>query len=361
MRILIVANKGSNHAKKVAEGLVDRGHNVYFASPNDNIDISVPLNHRIKLDTLPYRGKLGYILNSVALRKLYNKIRPDIVNVHYASGCGLLCHLAGLKPVVLSCYGSDIFEFPQINCFNKLLLRQILNSADAIASTSHAMAVEIRDLLLDQKKEITITPFGINTNLFFPFGTLQSHKKKVIGIVKSLSPIYDIPLLLNSIRVICNRNHADIVLRIYGDGPQKQDLEKLTEELGISDFVMFMGRIPNDEIPKVLNEMDIFVNCSKQESFGVNILEAMACGIPVVATDCVGPREIMIDGETGIIVKDRNPESIADAIISLLDDDQKRNKMGRAGRKHVCSYYDWNNNVKDLERVLYDNRVFRKQ
>lgn len=361
MKILVVANKGSNHAKKVADGLVQRGHIVYFASPNDKIDTSVIMDSRIKMITLTYGGKFGYFVNYYELKKLFKRICPDVVNVHYATGCGLLAYLAGVRPVVLSCYGSDIFEFPKIRKINKWLLVRILKSANALASTSNAMASEIRYLLSNKEKEIAITPFGINTNLFFPYNNKKTHQKIVIGIVKSLSPIYDIPLLLNAIHIVCNTNQTNIVLHIYGDGPQKKDLETLAKKLGISNIVRFMGRISNDEIPKALNEMDVFVNCSKQESFGVNILEAMACGLPVVATDCVGPREIMIDGITGIIVKDRNPTSLANALICLLNDDLKRKSMGEAGRERVCSFYDWNNNVKDLEKVLFNNRVLSKQ
>lgn len=356
MKILIVANKGSNHAKKVAEGLAQRGHVVFFASPNDYIDKSVILDRRIYLFTLPYKGKLGYITNFWALKRLYKRLSPDVVNVHYATGCGLLAYLARVQPVVLSCYGSDIFEFPKKRKLNKWLLVQILKSANALASTSNAMADEIHRLLSDSKKEIAITPFGINTNVFFPYQELRSCNRKVIGIVKSLSPIYDIPLLIRAMSIICDKMHDYIYLKIYGDGPQKQELISLATELGISERVIFAGRISNDGVPVALNEMDIFINCSKQESFGVNILEAMACGLPVVATDCAGPREIMIDGVTGIIVKDRDPLTLANAVLSLLNDDLKRKEMGKAGRERVCAYFDWNSNVAELEKVLFDNK-----
>lgn len=357
MKVLIVANKGSNHAKKVAEGLVDRGNEVIFASPNDALDVSVLLDSRIQMETLPFGGKIGYILNAFALRRLYNKVHPDVVNVHYASGCGLLGLLAGLKPVVLSCYGSDIFEFPHINKFNMWILRRILKSADSLASTSHAMADEIRRLLPAYTKEIAITPFGINTQLFVPKDYQHDGQSLVVGIVKTLSPIYDIELLIRAFSIICQTLDYKPILRIYGDGPLKNDLINLCSELGISQHVDFCGRIANKDVPNVLTQMDVFVNCSKQESFGVNILEAMACGLPVVATDCVGPKELISDGQSGIIVKDRKPESLASAIIQLLNDQAKRKKMGEVGRSIVCNRYDWKNNILDLEGILNKNSL----
>ena len=164
-------------------------------------------------------------------------------------------------------------------------------------------------------------------------------------------------MLINSFKCVCDNTPYDVVLRIYGEGPQKNELQKLASDLGISNKVMFLGRIANDKVPDVINDMDVFVNCSKQESFGVNVLEAMACGVPVVATDCVGPRELIVDGVTGYIVKDRLPQSMSDAIISLLSNDTQRENMGSAGRERVCRYYDWNDNVKQLKRILIDNSL----
>lgn len=356
MRILILANKGSNHAKKVAEGLADEGLEVYFVSPNDKLDKTVTLSNKIKLFTLPFGGKVGYILNFWTLKVLYKRINPDVVNVHYASGCGMLGYLAGLHPTVLSCYGSDIFEFPHKSKLNRWILFRVLKSVDAIASTSHGMADEIRRLLKDEKIDVAITPFGIDTSLFKP-QPQKNRNTKVIGIVKTLSPIYDIQLLIYSFKCVCDNTPYDVVLRIYGEGPQKNELQKLASDLGISNKVMFLGRIANDKVPDVINDMDVFVNCSKQESFGVNVLEAMACGVPVVATDCVGPRELIVDGVTGYIVKDRLPQSMSDAIISLLSNDTQRENMGSAGRERVCRYYDWNDNVKQLKRILIDNSL----
>ena len=190
MRILILANKGSNHAKKVAEGLADEGLEVYFVSPNDKLDKTVTLSNKIKLFTLPFGGKVGYILNFWTLKVLYKRINPDVVNVHYASGCGMLGYLAGLHPTVLSCYGSDIFEFPHKSKLNRWILFRVLKSVDAIASTSHGMADEIRRLLKDEKIDVAITPFGIDTSLFKP-QPQKNRNTKVIGIVKTLSPIYE--------------------------------------------------------------------------------------------------------------------------------------------------------------------------
>lgn len=352
MRILLLANKGSNHAKKCAEGLADRGHEIFFVSPNDQVDSSVTINPKVHLITMKYGGKKGYILNCLELRRLFNKIKPDVVNVHYASGCGMLSLLAGIHPIVLNCYGSDIFEFPHLSKLNCLILKLVLRNSDALASTSHAMANEIRNISGNNLADIAITPFGVDTERFKPVIDKKTNNRPKIGIVKSLLPVYDIPLLIKSFAIVYRQAELKPVLEIYGDGPLKKELEELVCKLALSEAVHFMGRIPNRDVPKVLNNLDVFVNCSLQESFGVNILEAMACELPVVATDCVGPKELIEDGISGIILKERKPVSLANALISLLSDLPERERLGKAGRERVLALYDWNKNVESLERVL---------
>lgn len=357
MRIMILANKGSNHAKKCAEGMQVLGHEVFFVSPNDSVDDSVVLNPGIRLITLKYGGKKGYISNAFELRKVFREIKPDVVNVHYASGCGFLSFLAGLHPVVLNCYGSDIFEFPHLNRFNYFLLRRVLNSADALASTSHAMAAEIRSILKNAQKPIAITPFGVDVNLFSANKNRVNNERPVVAIVKSLLPVYDIPLLINAFKIVKGRKTAqDPVLKIYGNGPLRKELEELVNDSGLAESVSFMGAIPNSQVPEVLNSIDVLVNCSRQESFGVSILEAMACELPVIVTDCVGPRELTNDGECGIILRESTPECLAGAIITLLENPGLRKDLGQKGRIRVLESYDWNNNMRVLEKVLIDNK-----
>ena len=130
-----------------------------------------------------------------------------------------------------------------------------------------------------------------------------------------------------------------------------EELQALTQELGISDDVKFFGTIPNAEVAHALQTLDIFVNCSVKESFGVAIVEAMACGLPIVATDTAGFREVVDNGITGYILEDREPETMAKRIIELLNNSELRNQMGSEGRKKVLELYDWGKNISIMENL----------
>lgn len=351
MRIMIFGAFTSTHSAKWANSLALKGHTVMLVSYPVSLKDNIKYNENVQLHSLNYGGRLGYYLNVFEVRRLVRTFKPDVVNVHYASGFGTLCRLAGVHPLVVSCYGSDVYTYPFLNRFNMYNIRKNLRYADAIGCTSNAMAHQTRLVLDDPMQEITVTPFGVNITNCAPVIPKPIQKRPVIGIVKYLEPIYDIPLLINAFALVSKNTDYNPILRIYGDGHLKEELIQLTKTLGINESVEFMGTIPNVKVPEALSGMDIFVNCSHKESFGVNMVEAMACEVPVVATDTAGAREVIDQDVTGIVLNDRRPETMAAVFKELLSDKERRIAMGKAGRERVLRLYDWEKNVVIMENL----------
>lgn len=342
MKILFIGAATSNHTIRWVNSLQSKGHDVVLVSRPDQ-RANEQINENVVVKYLKYSGSIGYYLNVVSLRKIYFDFRPDVTNVHYASGYGMLVRLAKLENVVISCWGSDVYDFPYKSKRNMKIIRRNLIYADAIASTSNAMANKVREILNDDKYEVTVTPFGVDTTRFSKNEKSDSNKK-IIGIVKYLEPIYDVELLIKAFSYIYKKKN-DVFLHIYGDGSLRSELENLCVDLEISDRVVFFGTIPNTEVPAALNTFDVFVNCSKMESFGVAIVEAMSCSLPIVATNTEGFKEVVDNGINGIILQDRDPHTMANSILYFLDNEDECIKYGNAGRKKVEIEYDWNKNV----------------
>ncbi len=195
----------------------------------------------IPVTLLPYKGFLGYFLNVFALKKILKEIKPDILNVHYASGYGTTARLANFSPYVLSVWGSDVFEFPYRSFFHKKLLQKNLNSADVIASTSLSMAKQTQRFVGDHKK-IEITPFGVDLDKFCTshFESNSSTGTICIGTVKTLKHVYGIDILLKSLSIIYKDMKSEfpelskqLNFRIVGGGTDMNELKKLAVELGI--------------------------------------------------------------------------------------------------------------------------------
>lgn len=353
MKILFIGSQKSNHSKKWVNNLVARGHDVLLVYQHESSDTSVEFDSRVKTHMLKYGGYKSYVLNIPELRKIYRTYKPDVVNVHYMSGYGLMATLAGARPLVLNCYGSDIFVAPKKSKIVRWIVKKLLNSADAVAATSKAMASEAKVIMGNTEKDVTVTPFGVDINLFKKDEQRTYSNKPIIGIIKYLKPEYNIPLLIKAFAITREKAQVKPLLHIYGSGPLKEEFVALCKELGIYDDVTFFETIPNQEVPKALNTMDIFVNSSNVESFGVNIVEAMACELPVVATPCPGPKEVIDNGVTGIVLKDWNPEELADELIKLVENPALREQYGKAGREKVLREYDWSKNVETLINVYH--------
>jgi phosphatidylinositol alpha-mannosyltransferase len=146
----------------------------------------------------------------------------------------------------------------------------------------------------------------------------------------------------------------DAVLVVAGDGAQREMLGLLTP--GVRERVRLLGDVPNDELPPIHAAGEVFVAAATgQESFGIALVEAMAAGLPVVATDIPGYREVVTDGVDGLLVPPRDPEALAAGLVRVLTEPQLAERLGRAGRERARSY-DWSIVVDRLEE-LYGRAV----
>ena len=353
MKILFLSAANNPHTVKWVNGLNTRDNEVILVSLKNHQQTEDNINKNIKIVYLPVKGTIGYYLNSYFINTLVKKEKPDIINVHYASGYGTLGRFIKFKNKILNVWGSDVYDFPKENWIKKIILKKNLKAYKIVASTSNCMALETKKYL-SSDKNIVITPFGVNIDKFKKYNLYTKDEKYVIGIVKTLKEKYGIKYLIYAIKELKKLLDASIYkkveLRIYGKGELKEQLISLAKELDIEDKVKFMGYISNDKIPDVINEMNIFVVPSilDSESFGVAAVEAMACEIPVIVSDVDGLKEVVINEKTGFIVPRENSKEIALKIQMLLLDKKLCQIIGNNGRKHVIQLYDWEKNLDNI-------------
>lgn len=356
-KIMFLSAANSIHTVKWVNSLSKKYeiHLVYCSNHKPNMD---NIANNVILHELKFNAPMGYYLNKFELKRLFENIKPDLVNVHYASGYGTLARMSKLKPVLLSVWGSDVYDFPYESNFKKKVLTKNILYAQKIASTSKVMAKQVYKVVENLKEKIYITPFGVDTDKFKNNGK-RNNKKIIIGNVKTLDVKYGIDYLilgvseLLKIRKKNGEETRNIELHIYGDGNQRNELEKIVKEENLERVVFFKGKIPNDDVPNVLNKMDIFCATSviSSESFGVAVVEAMACELPVIATNVDGFSEVMVNNKTGILINKKDYLTIANALEELINDKNKRIYCGKEGRKRVLKNYNWNDNVKTMEKI----------
>ncbi|MBE0471798.1 MAG: glycosyltransferase [Methyloprofundus sp.] len=356
MKILLLAGANCIHTARWANGLVARGIEVHLVSAHKNMH---ELDARVNLHILKNKAPLGYFAAVFAVRKLINKIQPGLVNAHYATGYGLLARLVGFKPTLLSVWGSDVYDFPEKSFLHRWLLKGNLKSATAIASTSHCMARKTAETFLHKK--VFITPFGIDETIFSPSNKPESLQDQIVlGTVKTLKSKYGIDVLIQAFAQAWKTlgSPANLKLEISGGGPDLALLQNLAQDLGVLKQVLFHGQVHHQDVPKMLNRLDIYCAFSRldSESFGVAILEASSCEKPVIVSDADGPAEVTLDCVTGLVVPKEDIDASAKAMIKLIQDKTLRKKMGQAGRKHVLEHYTWDKSV-DLMIEAYKETV----
>lgn len=374
MKVVLLSGGASVHTHRWANGLDGIGIEVYLVSQQPLVS---DLRSGVNVFICPNRGALGYFSMALSVRKLIKKIKPDIVNAHYASGYGTTAHLVNFRPWLLSVWGSDVYDFPYKSPIHHWGVASNLRAADAIASTSRCMADQTRKLA-PHLGDIAITPFGVDCEQFTPVSARQlleaDHELNqpiVVGTVKTLAYKYGIDILIKAFALARYEvAKSDIKLasrlrlRIVGEGPSRVELEQLAAQQQIGDAVIFVGDVPHSQVPDELRQLDIYVALSRDESFGVAVIEAGAVGLPVVVSDVGGLPEVVKQNKTGLIVPRENPQAAANALVRLIHDFDLRAQLGNSGRLHVLSNYSWDASLQNMltvyERVIaeYKNQVY---
>ncbi|WHZ02378.1 glycosyltransferase [Neobacillus sp. YX16] len=357
MKICFLAPANSIHTVRWVNSMVARNHEVHLVSLHK--ETIHKIDQRVHVHYLPIPAPLGYYGNFLFAKRLLKNIKPDILNTHYASGYGTLSRFIDYTPTLLNVWGSDVFEFPHQSKSNYRVIVNNLLAADYIASTSIVMRDEVKKLV-DIKKEISLTPFGVDTHVFkrLPSDATPNDRIK-IGIVKGLKAYYGVEYLIRSIPILFSLlkdNKAEshipkIEVEIVGHGPLYQSLKDLADSLGLSSIIDFKGEIPHHDIPKILNSFDIYCAPSIAESFGVAVLEASACGLPVIVTDVGGLPEVVREKETGFIVNAKDPKAIAEKLYQLVVDPDLRKRIGKNGEEFVRENFSWDKSVDVMEKV----------
>ncbi len=359
MKILILSDPSSIHTKRWVSYLSEKGIEIFLFGINQSDDGFYSQYKNLQVYASDYTSNLGRLslkklkyLNVLnILKKKIKEFMPDIIHAHYASSYGLLGALTGFHPYIISVWGSDVYDFPNISYLHKSIIRYNLSKADYLLSTSNIMAKETKKY---SNKPIEITPFGVDINLFKKLDTVKPENEFIIGTVKSLASIYRIDILIKSFKLVLDKNpNLNLKLQIIGIGPDKEKLQLLTCNLQIEKYVHFIGKVENNHLPSYYNNFSTFVALSDAESFGVVAVESMACECPVIVSDADGFKEVVVDNETGFIVPKRNIEATALAIQKIIDDSSLREKMGKKGRERVECLYNWDDNVQKMIDIYH--------
>lgn len=309
-------------------------------------------------DVIRHREIIRLLGNSITpgiVPKLWNSLEDyDILHVH--SHLFFTSNMAAFVrrlqstdiPMVLTNHGVAVDEGPFLltDVYLPTLGKFTFNSADLISCYT-----ETDKTLLEKigvSTDITVIPNGIDVQQFRPLEHVRTDPNRIVyvGMLKRKKGVHH---LLRAFKIL-EEEHSDLELRIIGDGTYAPELHALRDELELKN-VSFVGRVENEDLPEIYNGAAVSVLPSESEGLPRVVIEAMACGTPVVTTDL--PQLDGVIKEAGVSVPYGEADQLAEAILSLLKT-EKLEEMGKVGRQRIVEEYSWDETVRQTTEHYYE-------
>jgi N-acetyl-alpha-D-glucosaminyl L-malate synthase BshA len=358
-------------AAEIGMELGRRGHRVCFLSdkPPARLDLSSPSVsfHPVLPFDYPLLAERSYALAlSATMVEVAGVEKLDLLHLHYAlphAASALLARSAlgaAAPKVVTTLHGTDVSVVGSDPRY-QALVRTVVAASDAITTPSKWLAqLAHKRLGLPADRSIEVIANFVDTMRFTPPELRKtSDRTRILMHVsnfRALKRVEDVVRVFAAVRT-----HVPTRLHFVGEGPERARAEALVASLGLGDHVFFFGE-PMD-LPTLLQASDVFLLPSQSESFGLAALEAMACGVPVVASDVGGIPEVVVDGVSGFLAPVGDVDGMADATQRLLTDDVLHDRFAKAARRLAVERFRLEPAVdryealyrRTLARIIHDN------
>jgi glycosyltransferase involved in cell wall biosynthesis len=310
-------------------------------------------------ETLAYKGgilanlrssRLRYLLvplflvcQLIALLRLLTQERFDIIHAHWLIPQGLAAVTARLlvrRPPMLLCtaHGSDLYRLDGF--LFSALKRLVMRRSDAVSVVSQAMR-KYALAIGGTSSKISIISMGVDTVATFTPAAHSVRQDNELLFVGRLTAQKGAEILIRALPQVLSVR-PDVTLSVVGGGPDEEALRALSEALGVAQNLKFFGAVVNERLPAHYQRATLLVFPSvAEEGFGLVCVEAQACECPVIASDLPAVRELILDGETGLLFKRGDSDELALKIVALLSDSTLRQRVGKAGRDFSSRQFDW--------------------
>lgn len=300
---------------------------------------------------LGYLSKILFVPQAAlfALKRKYNGYWAMMTNMLFPISVTRL--FGDRTPYILTLQDGDPFEYvfkrSRVRLFMPLL-KYGFRKARVIQTISNFLAQWPGQM--GYKGKVEVIPNGVDvlkfTNQSFRF---NSGKTTLIhtGRLVEKNAVGDI---IEAVKFM----PENVTLEILGTGPLEQSLKLKAKNLNVENRVKFLGHIPNDELPKYLAKADIFIRPSLSEGQGISFIEAMAAGLPMIATPVGGIPDFLKDGETGLFVEPKSPRLIAFQVHKLLSDIVLRDRLVINAKRMVAAHYDWDLIAKEMKKKVFE-------
>ena len=304
-----------------------------------------PVIPKVGMNIAPWLLFLGSVR---ALRRMQRARDFDLIDAHYFYPDGVAAIMLGRllrKPVVITARGTDVNLIPRYR-IPRALIRNAAHRAAGIITVSQALKDAIIALGIPES-DITVLRNGVDLELFHPGEREAARARLGVSGTVLLSVGHLIERKGHEYAIGALATLQDCTLLIAGEGPERKSLEALATSLGVAERVRFLGAIAHADIQRVYVAADVLILASSREGWPNVLLEAMASGTPVVATNAWGNPEVVSAAEAGRLMKSRSAEGVADAIMDLLS-----SSPDRAATRAYAERFSWDATSQGQRRLF---------
>ncbi len=361
------------HVAALASALVARGHDVVVYTRRDSpaLPRRVTMRPGLQVEHISAGPAVAIAKDSLlpymstfaeGLARTWETSRPEVVHAHFwMSGLASIQAAARYAvPVVQTFHALGVVKRrwqgdQDTSPASRLdIERWVACRADRVIATCSDEAAELRALGVPTSR-VDVVPCGVDVSRFRPAVEQDGAARSIprLLIVSRLVPRKGVE---DAIRALALVPAAELVIvggpevdQLDGD-PEVLRLRRVMAECGVADRVCLTGHVAHEDLPAIIRSSDLLLAVPWYEPFGITVLEAMACGVPVVGSAVGGLLDTVVPGVTGLLVSPRDPDSIAAAIRLLLEDEPRRTAMGRAGADRVRELYTWERIAEQTEQ-----------
>ena len=348
-------NGVGNTVRQSALALAELGHEVYLFTVSEEKEeiLEKMVDNKFKIHLLPsmpfpgYKGERLSLLPAMSLKQL-KSFNPDIIHVHTPFSVGweavacakiLGVPLVGTHHTFFDHYLEHVklgYDWAKDMSWKYTI--GFYNRCDLILNPSEALNSQLVTAGLKKPNHVLVNP--IDTELFRMTEKDDSQTNKNAGTIVYMGRLSYEKSIDKAIRAfkLASDKLPELELLVIGDGPEKENLENLAKGLGIKEKVKFTGYLFGGNLVQALNASDVFITASASENQPVSVLEAMACGLPVVACRAAGLPEIVEENVNGFLTEPGLVQDMADSIIKLMEDARLRANFSKASRQIALSF-----------------------
>lgn len=296
------------------------------------------------------------------MKSVIDAVKPDVVIAGPVQSGALIAALAGARPLVTVSWGSDVLVDADRNELCGHATRRVLEASSLVFGDCLAVRNAVRDHGGPPDDRIVTFPWGIDLDRFHPGPSSLDLREKlgwdtaeIFISTRSWEPVYAIDVLLRAF-ILLYRKRPAVRLVLLGDGSLADEIHNAINDLGLSGLVHTPGRVSQAELPEWFRLADAYVSSALSDGTSISLLEAMASGLPAVVSESFGNLEWVKPGVNGSLAVAGDPDSLAAAMESVVDNRQLDSQMSSTNIETARDKANWNNNFPELvhavERVV---------